>query len=130
MPTRVIAATWLSRREDAVLAVRPHYVDAYFLPGGIPENGESYAEAAVREVYEELGLRLDISSLRELIRVEDQAYGGAPGDIVSLICFGGTADGVLRAGDEIAKVAWLAPPEWHLFAPAVQKALAQLAGGA
>ncbi|MBO0831264.1 MAG: NUDIX domain-containing protein [Actinobacteria bacterium] len=93
-------------------------------------SGDAVLAAAVREVYEELGVQLDIGSLRELIRVEDQAYGGAPGDIVSLVCFGGTADGVLRAGDEIAQVAWLAQSEWYLFAPAVQKALAQLAGGA
>ncbi|MGN6173910.1 MAG: hypothetical protein ACTHPS_13345 [Streptosporangiaceae bacterium] len=40
MPNQVIAATWLTCRGDAVLAVRPHGLDAYFLPGGIPESGD------------------------------------------------------------------------------------------
>jgi 8-oxo-dGTP diphosphatase len=122
---RVIAATWLARRGDSVLAVRPHGLDAYFLPGGIPESGESYAEAAVREVAEEVGLRLKPGSMREVIRIEDQAYGAPPGCQVLLICFEGTADGTLCAGDEIAEITWLPRSEWHLFAPPVQKALAQ-----
>ena len=45
---------------------------------------------------------------------------------VLLICFDGTADGTMRAGDEIAEIMWLPPTEWHLFAPPVQKALARL----
>jgi ADP-ribose pyrophosphatase YjhB (NUDIX family) len=123
---QVIAATWLARRGDAVLAVRPHGSEAYFLPGGIPESGESYAEAAAREVTEELGLHLNPDSLRELIRVEDQAYGRPPGEAVLLICFDGTADGTPTPGDEIAEVMWLPRSQWHLFAPAIQRALAQL----
>jgi ADP-ribose pyrophosphatase YjhB (NUDIX family) len=126
MGERMVAATWLTFRGDAVLAVRPHYTDAYFLPGGLPESGESYAEAAAREVAEEVGLRLDPGSLREVIRVEDQAHGRAPGDVVLLICFDGTADGTLRAGAEIAEVAWLPRSQWDRFASAVQKALARL----
>jgi ADP-ribose pyrophosphatase YjhB (NUDIX family) len=109
-----------------VLAVRPHGSEAYFLPGGIPESGESYAEAAAREVTEELGLHLNPDSLRELIRVEDQAYGRPPGEAVLLICFDGTADGTPTPGDEIAEVMWLPRSQWHLFAPAIQRALAQL----
>lgn len=127
MADQVIAATWLARSGDAVLAVRPHGTDAYFLPGGIPESGESYAEAAVREVAEELGLALRPDSVRELVRVEDQAYGAPPGYQVLLICFDGAAvDGAMRAGEEIAEIQWLTRSQWHLFAPAVQKALAWL----
>lgn len=124
----MVAATWLARRGDAVLAVRPHGRDAFFLPGGIPERGESYAEAAVREVAEEIGLRLSPDSVRELVRVEDQAYGAPPGVQVLLICFDGTADGALQAGEEIAEIKWLSRSQWHLFAPPVRKALARLDG--
>ncbi|HEX6932340.1 MAG TPA: NUDIX domain-containing protein [Streptosporangiaceae bacterium] len=127
MPSQmVIAATWLTRRGDAVLAVRPHGLDVYFLPGGIPEDGESYAEAAMREVAEEVGLRLDPGSVRELIRIEDQAYGAPPGCQVLLICFDGTAEGTMRAGDEIAEITWLPRSRWQQFAPPIHKALARL----
>lgn len=109
-----------------MLAVRPHGLDAYFLPGGMPEDGESYAEAAVREVAEELGLRLCLDSVRELVRVEDQAYGAPQGFRVLLVCFDGTAEGAMRAGEEIAEIKWLGRSQWHLFAPPVRKALARL----
>jgi ADP-ribose pyrophosphatase YjhB (NUDIX family) len=56
-----------------VLGVRPHAVDVYFLPGGVPEPGESYARAADREVMEEVGMTIDPAALREVVRVVDDA---------------------------------------------------------
>lgn len=129
MTTRVTAATWLTRRDGdgAVLAVRPHYADAFFLPGGTPEAGESLAQAAAREVAEEVGLALDPESVRELVRVTDQAHGRPAGDAVLLVCFAGSVlDGTLTAGEEIADIAWLPPSQWHRFAGAVRIALAAL----
>jgi ADP-ribose pyrophosphatase YjhB (NUDIX family) len=52
---------------------QPHAVDVYFLPGGVPEPGESYARAAAREVMEEVGMIIDPADLREVVRVEDDA---------------------------------------------------------
>ena len=121
--TVVVAAVWLYWRGDQVLAVRPHGSDAYFLPGGMPEPGESYAQAAAREVREETGMTVDPARLRETGRIEDDAYG-RPGCRVRLVCFEGPGTGTPVAGDdEIAEIAWLAPGEWHRFAPAVRKAL-------
>jgi 8-oxo-dGTP pyrophosphatase MutT (NUDIX family) len=120
----VTAAVWLHRRGDQVLGVRPHGSDAYFLPGGMPEPGESYAQATAREVREETGMTVDAASLRETARIEDDAYG-RPGVRVLLVCFEGPGSGTPVAGDdEIAEVAWLPPSRWHQFAPAVRKALA------
>lgn len=119
----VVAAVWLHRRGDEVLGVRPHGSDVFFLPGGMPEPGESYAQAAAREVREETGMTVDPANLRETVRIEDRAYG-RPGVQVRLVCFEGPGDGVPEAGqDEIAELGWLPPGQWHRFAPAVRKAL-------
>jgi 8-oxo-dGTP diphosphatase len=125
----VVAAVWLNRRGDRVLGVRPHGSDVFFLPGGIPEPGESYAQAAAREVREETGMTVDAASLRETVRIEDRAYG-RPGVQVHLVCFEGPGAGIPAAGqDEIAELAWLPPGQWHRFAPAVRKALKARPGG-
>ena len=49
-----------------VLTVRKRGTTGFMLPGGKPEAGESFAEAAVREVYEELGLKISAPHLEEL----------------------------------------------------------------
>jgi 8-oxo-dGTP diphosphatase len=119
----VTAAVWLHRQDDQVLGVRPHGSDAFYLPGGMPEPGESYAQAAAREVAEETGITVDPAHLRETIRVEDDAHR-RPGVRVRLICFEGPGAGTPVAGeDEIAEIAWLPPSRWHQFAPPVRKAL-------
>jgi 8-oxo-dGTP diphosphatase len=65
--------------------------DVYFLPGGVPESSETYAEAAAREVAEEVGVRVDPSTLREVVRVRAEAFGEV-GKTVLLVCFEGPGD--------------------------------------
>ncbi len=84
---------------------------------------QSDAQAAAREVREETGMTTDAATLRETVRIEDDAYG-RPGVRVRLVCFEGPGSGTPVAGDdEIAEVVWLPPSQWHQFAPAVRKAL-------
>ncbi|MEO8329068.1 MAG: NUDIX domain-containing protein [Candidatus Nanopelagicales bacterium] len=124
----VVAATWLHWANQELLAVRPHGSEAYLLPGGIPEAGESLPKAVARKVLEEVGMVVLPDDLKQVVRVEDQAYG-RPGVTVQLICFEGPGTGEPCAGaDEIAEVRWLGPADWHRFAPAVQKALREIDG--
>lgn len=46
-----------------VLLVKPTYNDVWHLPGGVVEPGESPADAAVREVREELGLDIEVGRM-------------------------------------------------------------------
>lgn len=67
----------------------PHF---WKFPGGHPNNGESPEQAALREVEEELGLRLDRRRLRQLLREERSGRNGkhffflfeAPSDLMDL----------------------------------------------
>lgn len=97
---RVIAATWLSWRDQAVLAVRPHGSAAFFLPGGVPERGETLAQATAREVREEVGVRVAAEALTEVVRVEAEAYG-RPGATVELVCFTGSSDLGMGGGSSV-----------------------------
>nr|WP_155074087.1 NUDIX hydrolase [Streptomyces taklimakanensis] len=55
----VAAGILLFDEEDRVLLVDPTYKPGWEFPGGVVEPGEPPARAGVREVAEELGLRLD-----------------------------------------------------------------------
>lgn len=49
-----------------ILTVRKRGTTGFMLPGGKPEAGESFEDAAVREVFEELGLKISAPNLQEL----------------------------------------------------------------
>src|SRR5690625_1512055 len=61
-----VSAVVIRNSANQVLTVRKRGTQSLMLPGGKPENGESAAATATREVAEELGVELDTNQL-ELI---------------------------------------------------------------
>lgn len=98
---------WIHIHDGRLLAVRSRGKDAFFLPGGKRETGESDEQALVREVEEELSVRLRPETLRPLHVFEAQAHGQPAGVLVRMTCFTGEYTGELRAAAEIEEVAWL-----------------------
>ena len=79
------------------------------LPGGSVEDGETLAQAAVREVKEETGLDIATADEVWLIHVEL-----AHGRHYEVHAFAATVTGgVLRAGDDADDARWWAPHELH-----------------
>jgi 8-oxo-dGTP diphosphatase len=108
--------------------VLPHYGGGYyFLPGGLIDPGETWAQAAAREVGEEVGFAVDATELQEIARIEHDAWG-RPGERVLLVCFAGgePAGEPVPDRDEILEVAWLPAAEWQRFTPGVQTLLRTL----
>ncbi|WP_312034599.1 NUDIX domain-containing protein [Actinoplanes sp. TBRC 11911] len=129
--SQVIAAAWVCVRDRRVLVVRATDSDAFYLPGGKPEPGETYAEAAAREVKEEVGLVLDAASLRLFRDIVAPAHNRPPGTTVRLICFtGGTHDGEPRPDAEIAELDWFTSADSARCAPAIRVLLDELVAAA
>ena len=124
----VVAAAWVCVRDRRVLVVRANGSDAFYLPGGKPEPGESHAEAAAREVREEVGIPVDPAALRLFTTIEAPAHNRPPGTRVRLVCFIGPAGaaGEPTAANEIAELAWFSSAESHRCAPAIQRLLDEL----
>lgn len=95
--------------EGRVLTVRQRggpFKDAWLLPGGGLEPGESPEDAVRREVREETGL--EVISLRPLKRYEVRLDGGAGyWGVVHL--FGGEVRGTVRPGSADEPVDWVTP---------------------
>lgn len=64
------AHTVVYRPSGELLLVRHEGVDLWVLPGGEQEDGESFHEAAARELDEEAGVTVDYEGLAFLTRVE------------------------------------------------------------
>jgi 8-oxo-dGTP pyrophosphatase MutT (NUDIX family) len=102
----------LDRERQKVLAIqerKPLINDLWKLPGGLVETGESIQEAAIREVWEETGIKtkfVSILGFRELLR-----YQWGQQDLY-FVCLLEPAEGASTAidvqmPDEIAKADWI-----------------------
>ncbi|GIE85085.1 NUDIX hydrolase [Actinoplanes regularis] len=122
----VVAAAWVCVRDRRVLVVRAHNSDAFYLPGGKPEAGETHAEAAARESEEEVGIALRASDLRLFRTIEAPAHNRPPGTRVRLVCFTGKSDATPAAANEIAELAWFTSADAPHCAPAIRLLLDEL----
>jgi ADP-ribose pyrophosphatase YjhB (NUDIX family) len=97
-------------RDDQVLLIRrgrPPKQDEWSLPGGKQELGETVAQAAQREVYEETGLQIDVRDVVAVVDLIDRDDDGRVRFHYTLVdVLAEWRDGNAQAGDDAAAVAW------------------------
>ena len=105
-PRIVVSAVCVFDRAGRLLTVRKRGTDKFMHPGGKPEAGESAAQAAVRELKEEVGIVLDADRLDLLGCWLADAANEAATQIEATVF---TAPGVWSASPsaEIAEIRWL-----------------------
>ncbi|TQM74073.1 NUDIX domain-containing protein [Thermopolyspora flexuosa] len=82
------ASVLFTDADDRVLLVKPNYRPGWSIPGGVMEAAEFPHQAAEREVFEELGLRVTPG---ELLVVHWQLPdGNRPRSLVTFVFDGGT----------------------------------------
>jgi 8-oxo-dGTP diphosphatase len=108
----VAAGVLLFDDAGQILLVQPTYKDYRDIPGGYVETGETPAQAAAREVHEELGIEAAIGPLL----VADWAPHPDEGDKLLFVFDGGTltaeqVDAIRLQADELASYAFHDPAE-------------------
>ena len=107
MAAEVQAAGGVVLRDGRVAVVhRPRY-DDWSLPKGKLDPGESFEDAALREVEEETGLRCHL--VRELPAVEYEVRGRPK--LVRYWLMEVEAETAFVPNDEVDELRWLEPPE-------------------
>ena len=123
-PIRVAAVVLLRGRR--VLMVTARARDVLYLPGGKIDDGETAAEALVRECREEIAVELDGASIRSLFRVTVQAHGEPEGRMVAMELFGASTPDEPTASAEVDSVHWVTSADAGRCPPAGVETLARL----
>ncbi len=92
-------------REEIAVVHRPRY-DDWSLPKGKLDTGEDWAEAALREVEEETGLRCELGAELEEARYRDRKGRRKRVRWWRMRALGGE----FVPGDEVDELRWLEPP--------------------
>lgn len=109
----LLAASLACFRDGEVLIARrgkPPAIGLWSLPGGMVELGETAAEAAVREVHEETGVRAEAVALADVVEVILRSPEGVVERHVTILAYAGrwlAGDGA--PGPEATEIAWTRP---------------------
>ncbi|WP_350348172.1 NUDIX domain-containing protein [Agromyces sp. G08B096] len=126
LPDLLVSAIALIR-DRRVLMVTAREREVYYMPGGKIDPGETAAEAAAREAFEEVALRLDPASLDELFEVRTQAHGEPDGRQVRMRVFRAETDASPEASAEVGAVHWVTTADADRCPPAGRAVLTRLA---
>lgn len=114
---------WVHLNAGRLLTVRARSRDRLYLPGGKREPGEDDWTALSREVFEELGVRLDRETFQLIGVVEAPAHDQPPGTRVRMVCYAAGYHGEFTATGEVDEWLFADPDDHELLAPAVRAAV-------
>jgi len=106
-PIRTVAAV-IANDNGEVLLVRKRSSSIFIQPGGKTEPNEDPLLALARELDEELGVQLDLSSITRLGEFEASAVN-EPGRIVQAQAYSCSIQGSPMPQAEIEELAWVKP---------------------
>ena len=104
-------------RDGRILSTRSRGKDAYYIPGGKREAGESDLQTLVREIREELCVEIREDTVRYYGTFEAQAHGHAEGVLVRMTCYTADFTGTPRPDHEIAEIVWLTTADIEKISP-------------
>lgn len=98
---------WLHLEDGRILSTRSRGKDAYYLPGGKREAGESDLDTLQREIREELTVAILRGTAVHAGTWEARAHGHAEDVTVRMTCYEAGYTGTLAPSGEIEEVVWL-----------------------
>ncbi|WP_121003294.1 NUDIX hydrolase [Saccharothrix australiensis] len=111
---RVAVSAVVRDQAGCVLLIRRTDNDKYAIPGGGQEPGETLTEAAVREVFEETGVHVEVTTLVGLYSNPAHVIAYDDGEVRQefSICFRARPlGGEPRTSDESKEVLWVKPTD-------------------
>lgn len=120
MSSNIDKIAWLHMVDGRVLCARSKGKDTYYIPGGKREPGETDIDTLIREVEEELSVRIKPETAVYFGTFETQAHGKSEGIRISMACYFAEYEGELRPASEIDELAWFAYGDKERVSPVSQ----------
>lgn len=119
-PARPIAGVGvIVRKDDAVLLIRrgkPPRVGEWGIPGGVVELGETWRNAAQREVREECGVEIRIEEIADVVDIIVHDDAARVQYHYALVDFAASyVSGELRASSDVLEARWVTLGELSRF---------------
>jgi ADP-ribose pyrophosphatase YjhB (NUDIX family) len=119
-PARPVAGVGVVvRKGDDVLLIRrgkPPRVGEWGIPGGVVELGETWRDAARREVREECGIEIRVESIADAVDIIVRDDAARVQYHYALVDFAASyVSGELRASSDVLEARWVSLGELHHF---------------
>jgi 8-oxo-dGTP pyrophosphatase MutT (NUDIX family) len=108
---------WIRLEDGRILSTRSRGKDAYYIPGGKREEGETDLDTLTREIDEELAVTILPGTATYLGTFHAQAHGHAEGVTVQMTCYTADYRGTPTPSSEIEEVIWLSYADRDRVAP-------------
>ncbi|MEO1546938.1 MAG: NUDIX domain-containing protein [Bacteroidota bacterium] len=105
--TEIDKIAFIETRNGQVLSTKSKGKTKYYIPGGKRERGETDEETLVREVAEELDVRIDKNTVEYVGTFKAQSDGAKEGVLVKMTCYRAKFEGTLKPTSEIEEIRWL-----------------------
>jgi 8-oxo-dGTP pyrophosphatase MutT (NUDIX family) len=107
MMKEVDKIAFIELQNGAILSTRSRGKTKFYLPGGKRESGETDEQTLVREIAEELNVRIDPETIEYLGTFKAQSDGAKTGVLVKMTCYTAKFTGIIEASSEIDEIQWL-----------------------
>lgn len=94
-------------KNGQILSTKSQGKSKYYIPGGKRESGETDEQTLVREIMEELNIRIDNNTIGYVGTFKAQSDGAKKGVIVKMTCYKAEYDGRMEPTSEIEEIRWL-----------------------
>ena len=98
---------FIETKNGQILSTKSKGKTKYYIPGGKREYGETDEQTLVREISEELNIKIDKNTIQYVGTFKAQSDGAKEGVIVKMTCYKAKYDGIMEPTSEIEEIRWL-----------------------
>lgn len=114
---KILKIAWIHIEDRRVLMLRSRGKDIFYFPGGKPEGKESDVQALDRELKEELGIELQLGTVRHVGIFSAPAHGQKKPTELFCACYSGECTGKPSPHGEIEELRYFSYYERDLLTP-------------